>query len=319
MRQHFGGKSGKRFSRCSIYRCGRPTLAPVELDRLAQAFAHRAGPEGTVVAEEVGLRLHVIGPAPTAPPAADVRLRFRAGRDPAPSEPVGKRGFDRVSASFGRVAAPDEPVDDDLERSASGRPGRAVRVSRPGHGRHSPKARARSDRSKAAWSVRGSVHPGERRFRRGCRRATLDRVRYGCRRRRGNALAAVAANDLTDSGQKQGERVVHLTDRADSTSASRKPLGPADRDCRGDAGDRVSVRLVELCKELASVRRKGFDVASLSLGVKGVESQRALAGAAGAGHDDQPTERQVEVEPFEIMSSYPAEGDRRQGVGQDRV
>ena len=47
-------------------------------------------------------------------------------------------------------------------------------------------------------------------------------------------------------------------------------------------------------------RREGLDVPPLPLGVERVKRQRALPRAADAGHDDQPVERQVEVDPLRL-------------------
>ncbi len=79
--------------------------------------------------------------------------------------------------------------------------------------------------------------------------------------------------------------------------------------------DPVGVGLVELREELARVRREGLDVAPLPLGVERVEGQRALARSADARHDDQPVERQVEVDPLEVMGANTAQLDRSRAVG----
>ena len=84
-----------------------------------------------------------------------------------------------------------------------------------------------------------------------------------------------------------------------------------DRDGRRDAVDPVGVGLVELLEELAGVGREGLDVPPLPLGVERVERQRALARAADAGHDDQPVQRQVEVDPLEVVDPDLAEPDHR--------
>ena len=89
------------------------------------------------------------------------------------------------------------------------------------------------------------------------------------------------------------------------------PLG--DGDGRGDAVDPVGVGLVERLEELAGVGREGLDVAPLALGVERVEGQRALARAADAGQDDQPVQRQVEVDPLEVVDPDPSEPDRAPG------
>ena len=92
----------------------------------------------------------------------------------------------------------------------------------------------------------------------------------------------------------------------------------ADGDRRRDAVDPVGVGLVELFEELAGVGREGLDVPPLALGIERVERQRTLARPADAGQDDQPVERQVEVDPLEVVDPDPSEPDasRRDGVNR---
>ena len=90
----------------------------------------------------------------------------------------------------------------------------------------------------------------------------------------------------------------------------------AHGDGRRDSGDRVGVGLVEPGEELAGVRRKRLDVAPVALGVERVEGQRALARAAGPGHDDQPLERQIEVDRFQVVGADAAKADRRRSLSR---
>ena len=90
--------------------------AQVELHRLAETLADRASPQRAVVAEQVGLGFDVIGPAPRAPPAANIRLRHSSpADDPATAQTPCKCGFDRIGPAFGRILAADQTVDDDLD------------------------------------------------------------------------------------------------------------------------------------------------------------------------------------------------------------
>ena len=58
---------------------------------------------------------------------------------------------------------------------------------------------------------------------------------------------------------------------------------------------------MQLSQELAGVARKRLDVAALPLGVEGIEGQRAFAGAAYPGEDDELIAGQVEVDVAEIV------------------
>src|SRR4029078_8199923 len=55
----------------------------------------------------------------------------------------------------------------------------------------------------------------------------------------------------------------------------------------------VAVGYGEVLGELARVSGQRLDVASLSLGVDGIERERALAGTAGSGDDDQAVAGQL--------------------------
>jgi len=83
----------------------------------------------------------------------------------------------------------------------------------------------------------------------------------------------------------------------------------------GDGGryalDAVHLRLVHAVEELARVGRKGLDVAALALGEEGVKGQRAFAGTAQAGDDDQLPEGEIEVKILEIVVADAAQTNGR--------
>ncbi|MFN8665592.1 MAG: hypothetical protein U0164_00195 [Gemmatimonadaceae bacterium] len=74
-----------------------------------------------------------------------------------------------------------------------------------------------------------------------------------------------------------------------------------DRDRGRDAVDAVDVGLLHALEELPRVRRQRFDVAPLPLGVDGVEGERRLAGAGGAGDDGDRAARDGHVDPFQVV------------------
>ena len=79
------------------------------------------------------------------------------------------------------------------------------------------------------------------------------------------------------------------------------------------AGDRpaevIDIGLLQLAQELAGVARQRLDVTALAFGVEGIEGQRAFAGAADAGEDDELIARQVEVDVAEIVFARAANDD----------
>ena len=105
----------------------------------------------------------------------------------------------------------------------------------------------------------------------------------------------------------------HRADRAPARPP--RPAAGATAMAGRDAVDPVGVGLVEPFEELAGVGRERLDVAPLPLGVERVERQRALARPAHARQDDQPVERQVEVDPLEVVDPDPPEPDRPRVVG----
>ena len=74
-----------------------------------------------------------------------------------------------------------------------------------------------------------------------------------------------------------------------------------DRDGRAESVDGIDVGLGHLAEKLAGEAREAFDVAPLSFGEQGVESEGAFAGTADARQADQliPGEHQIDV--AEIM------------------
>jgi len=89
-------------------------------------------------------------------------------------------------------------------------------------------------------------------------------------------LPVIRAVRHPDAGVEQPEVVVDLGDRPDrraGISASR-PLFDGDRG--REPLDGIDVRFVHLAEELAGVRRKALDVATLALGVDRVKGERGL-------------------------------------------
>ena len=84
-----------------------------------------------------------------------------------------------------------------------------------------------------------------------------------------------------------------------------------DRDCRVQARDQVHVGLGHLSEELPGIAGKALHVTPLSLGVEGVEGQRAFARPADARKADQPVPRQLNVDVPKIMLSGASDKDVR--------
>ena len=101
--------------------------------------------------------------------------------------------------------------------------------------------------------------------------------------------------------EEQPQIVVDLSDRADRRTRVMAGGLLFDRDRRRQALDVVDVRLFHHRKELPGIGRQGFDVASLSLGIDGVEGQRGLAGTREAGNHDELVARQLEIDVLQVV------------------
>ncbi len=94
----------------------------VELGDLAQALADGAGSQRPAESEEVRLRLDMLGAA-----IGCIASRGRTSTpgprigDPASAEAGGEGPLDRVQPTLDRIAAADESVDDDLDRTGLGK------------------------------------------------------------------------------------------------------------------------------------------------------------------------------------------------------
>ena len=127
--------------------------------------------------------------------------------------------------------------------------------------------------------------------------------------------AAAVAVGASDAGEQEAEVVVHLGDGADGGA---RVVGDAllvDGDGGGEALDVLDVRLVHAPEELARVGGERLDVASLALGVDGVEGERGLAGAGRAGDHDEPVAGDGDVYVLEVVLASAANHDAFEGHG----
>ena len=121
---------------------------------------------------------------------------------------------------------------------------------------------------------------------------------------RGVALHLTAADGrerAADTGIKQAEVVVHLSGGADRGArvAARDLL--LDGNGRRKAFYVVALGLVHTAQELAGIGREALDIATLPLGIEGVERKRRLARARQAGDDDEAAAGNVEVDVLQVV------------------
>ena len=103
--------------------------------------------------------------------------------------------------------------------------------------------------------------------------------------------------------------IANLRHRADGRARGADGVALLDGDGWRDALNAVNGGLVHAVEELPRIGREGFDVATLAFGVERVERQRTLARAAQAGDDDQPVQRQVEIEALEVVVTNTSEAN----------
>jgi hypothetical protein len=125
---------------------------------------------------------------------------------------------------------------------------------------------------------------------------------------------ADAAEQPCAPREQQLQVIVQLGHRADRAARCPHRIGLVDRDRGRHAFDSVHRRPVHAVQELARVRRERLHVAALALGVQRIEYERTLAGARHAGHYDQFTRRDVDIEVAKIVLPRAANADRALGL-----
>ena len=128
------------------------------------------------------------------------------------------------------------------------------------------------------------------------------------------ALPAVQGGGM---GHQQLQMVVQLGHRADRGARGAHRVGLVNGDGGRHAVDAVDLGTVHPVEELAGVGREGLDVATLALGIEGVEDQRGLAAARDAGDHHQLASGDVQVQPLQVVlpGATDADGHLRVGMG----
>ena len=120
----------------------------------------------------------------------------------------------------------------------------------------------------------------------------------------------IGATRYADARVEQAQVVVDLGDRADRGARIVRGRFLLDRDGGREALDAVDVGLLHHRQELPRVSRQRLDIATLTLGVQGVEGERRLARARQASHDDELVARQVDVDVAQVVGARAAYADR---------
>ena len=78
-----------------------------------------------------------------------------------------------------------------------------------------------------------------------------------------------------------------------------------DRDRGRKTFDTVHIRLLHLTQEHTGIRRQGFDITSLSLGINSIESDRALARSRQTGQNNKLISRNIKIYILEVVLPGP--------------
>src|SRR6202035_1938393 len=108
---------------------------------------------------------------------------------------------------------------------------------------------------------------------------------------------------------QQAQVIVNFGDRAHRGARVVGGRFLLDRDRGRQALDGVDVRLLHHREKLPGVSGQRFDVAPLTLGIDGIESERGLAGTRQAGEYDQSIARQVEIDILQVMGPGTPDSD----------
>jgi hypothetical protein len=95
--------------------------------------------------------------------------------------------------------------------------------------------------------------------------------------------------------------IVELSHRSHGRARGAHRVRLVDGDGRRNSRDRLDLRLVHAVEELPRVGGEGLDVTPLAFRIQRVENERRLAGTRYARDDDQLVERQIEIEPLQVV------------------
>jgi len=112
-----------------------------------------------------------------------------------------------------------------------------------------------------------------------------------------------------ESGIEELEVVVDLGEGADGRTSGANGVFLLDGNGGRNAVDAINLRLVHAVEELTDVGREGLDVATLALGVEGVEGQGGFSAAGGTGDDGEFADRDVEIEILKIVLPGTSDAD----------
>jgi len=152
----------------------------------------------------------------------------------------------------------------------------------------------------AIFALASAHHGGEQEeaglFRQG--HHPVDHLRHGLR---GDRQAGGGRIGNAGARPEQAHIVVNLGHGGDGRARIARSGLLLDRDRRRQALDMLDIGLLHHLEKLARIGGQALDIASLPLGIDGVEGETGLAGAGQAGDHDQLLARKLDIDALEIM------------------
>ncbi len=121
--------------------------------------------------------------------------------------------------------------------------------------------------------------------------------------------AVVWTFGVANTSIEQTEVVVDLGRGTDGRSRVVRDGLLVNGNARREAIDPINIGLVHETQKLAGITRERLDVATLALGVDGVEGEARLARARDAGHDDKLIFGDIKIDVFEVVLARTADRD----------
>ncbi len=125
---------------------------------------------------------------------------------------------------------------------------------------------------------------------------------------RKNRVAATLAMKATQTGIEEFDMVCQLCHGPHRGAGSANRIFSVDGNGGRNVFDAIHPGAIHSVHELPGIGGKGFDIAALALGVKGVKSKGGFSGAADTGHHCYLVEGYIEVQVLQVVlagSGYP--------------
>ena len=122
-----------------------------------------------------------------------------------------------------------------------------------------------------------------------------------------DGLAADRTVRYADTGEQQTQIIIDLGDRGDRRARVARRRLLVDGNRRAEAVDLIDVRLFHQSQELSGIAGKALDVASLPLGIDGIEGQTGLTRPAQSGNHHELVARYLNTDILQVV--FPSSDD----------